>query len=115
MFSFINVFILFKQIIFYNFPRYSNCQTKLWDVMSGETCVFQPSSTALVIDEAEEEGTINNEVLHVATCTHNTAASYMHGKRNVIDINHTSSLEGVTVDWLFLTVNLSIYAGIHLW
>ncbi|KAL8589460.1 hypothetical protein ACOMHN_061671 [Nucella lapillus] len=37
---------------------YSNCQTKLWDVMSGETCIFQPSSTALLIDKAEEEGTI---------------------------------------------------------
>ncbi|XP_076472891.1 F-box/WD repeat-containing protein 8-like isoform X2 [Babylonia areolata] len=58
---------------------YSNCQTKLWEVMSGETCIFQPSSTALIIDESEEEGTISNEILHVATCSTVTAASYTHG------------------------------------
>ena len=58
---------------------YSNCQTKLWDVVSGETCIFQASSTALIIDESEEEGTISNEVLHVAACDKVTAASYSHG------------------------------------
>ncbi|KAK7494023.1 hypothetical protein BaRGS_00014681 [Batillaria attramentaria] len=58
---------------------YSNCQTKMWDVLSGETCVFQPSTTALVIDEAEDVGTIVNEILHVATCDSVTAASYSHG------------------------------------
>ncbi|KAK7087459.1 F-box/WD repeat-containing protein 8-like [Littorina saxatilis] len=58
---------------------YSNCETKMWDVLSGETCIFQPSSTALIIDESEEEGTISNEVLHVATCDKVTAATYSHG------------------------------------
>lgn len=60
--------------------RYSNCQTKLWDVYSGETCIFQPSSTALILDENTEEGTITNEVQHVAACSKVTAASYSHSE-----------------------------------
>lgn len=76
--------LMFNLLVCACASSYSNCQTKLWDVISGETCIFQPSSTALIIDESEEEGTISNEVLHVATCDKVTAASYTHGGLNLL-------------------------------
>lgn len=51
--------------------------------MSGESCIFKPSSTALVINEDSDEGTIANEVLHVDSCQRITAASYLHGGFNI--------------------------------
>ncbi|XP_071110859.1 F-box/WD repeat-containing protein 8-like [Haliotis cracherodii] len=57
---------------------YSNGDVKMWDLNNGDTCVFQPSSTALRIDEREEEGTVPNYVLHVQTSPHFTVASYKH-------------------------------------
>ncbi|XP_067651145.1 F-box/WD repeat-containing protein 8-like [Haliotis asinina] len=57
---------------------YSNGEVKMWDLSNGDTCVFQPSSTALRIDERQDEGTVPNYVLHVQTSSQYTVASYKH-------------------------------------
>ncbi|XP_064613363.1 F-box/WD repeat-containing protein 8-like [Liolophura sinensis] len=62
---------------------YTNGQVKMWQLKSGEECVFQPSSTALVIDEAQEEGTLANLLISTATSDTLTAAGYSQG---IVDV-----------------------------
>ena len=69
--------------------RYSNCIVKLWNTLSRETCIFQPSNTALIIDETAEEGTIRNEISHITACHRFTAAAYSHGTCQLVCISHT--------------------------
>ncbi|XP_025089538.1 F-box/WD repeat-containing protein 8-like isoform X1 [Pomacea canaliculata] len=89
---------------------YSNCQTKLWDVYSGETCIFQPSSTALILDENTEEGTITNEVQHVAACSKVTAASYSH---NFVDV--WSNEEGTSPIYTVSQFGTGLVSALKLW
>lgn len=53
----------------------------MWQLKSREECVFQPSSTALVIDEAQEEGTLPNLLVSTATSDTLTAAGYSQGMK----------------------------------
>lgn len=60
--------------------RYTSGEVRYWDVLAaGEECTLQPSSSALILDETSEEGTISNYPTHVTINTSLTAAGYSQG------------------------------------
>ena len=65
----------------YSVFRFSNGEVKLWDLSSGGQCVFQPSSTALILDEQADLGTVANHVNCVALNDKVTVAGYSQGKQ----------------------------------
>ena len=62
------------------FNRYTNGHVKVWDLQHFNDVTLTPSSTALVLDDAKETGTLANYVtcvgVHGALC----AAGYSQGR-----------------------------------
>ncbi|RUS74501.1 hypothetical protein EGW08_017732 [Elysia chlorotica] len=61
---------------------YTNCNVRLWDTTTGDTCTFNASNTALVLDENTEDDELcrmENWVQHLQTSEKYTAASFAHG------------------------------------
>ncbi|KAJ8312956.1 hypothetical protein KUTeg_010329 [Tegillarca granosa] len=62
---------------------YTNGQVKMWDIEDQDQCIFNPSNTALIIDEGEESGTISNFITHIALSSTLVAAAYKHGNVDI--------------------------------
>ncbi|KAK3603234.1 hypothetical protein CHS0354_007564 [Potamilus streckersoni] len=87
---------------------YTSGEVKLWHKSDLEsTCIFQPSSSALVIDDQSDTGTLDNILTHIATCDKYMAASYSQGN---VDI---WSLEAGTlpVSTFSLSQSMSQFSG----
>ncbi|XP_052799531.1 F-box/WD repeat-containing protein 8-like [Mya arenaria] len=67
---------------------YTNGDVKLWRISGDESCVFQPSSTALLAPTDDTEGTgQTNLVDSVQTAGKVTVAAYTHGNIDIWDMN----------------------------
>ncbi|KAL3857333.1 hypothetical protein ACJMK2_012011 [Sinanodonta woodiana] len=63
---------------------YTSGEVKLWHKSDLEsTCIFQPSSSALVIDDQSDTGTLDNILTHVATSDKYVAACYSQGNVDI--------------------------------
>ena len=60
--------------------RYNSCQVKVWDRQELDTWTLQPSTTALVLDEAQDAGLVSNYVSTIGLNDHLIAAGYNQGK-----------------------------------
>ena len=67
-------------IFSYSIFRYTNGEVKLWNVGEQYDCLFQPSNTSLIINEAIEDGTIPNKVTHMAVSPKFVVAAYRQGR-----------------------------------
>ena len=65
--------------MFIHMFSYSSGEVRLWDTQEDEDCLFSPSSTALLLDEASTQGTVPNYVTSLATGTTHTAAFFKKG------------------------------------
>lgn len=69
-----------RDVIFFS---YTNGQVKMWDIEDQDQCIFNPSNTALIIDEDEESGTISNFITHIALSSTLVTAAYKHGNVDI--------------------------------
>ncbi|KAL4223809.1 regulation of transcription factor catabolic process [Mactra antiquata] len=76
---------------------YTNGEVKLWDVVNEDSCVFQPSTTSLILDNVNEDGLLENIVTNVSTSDDLTVASYSHGNVDIWSLkNGTQPIQTFT-------------------
>ncbi|GFS02288.1 F-box/WD repeat-containing protein 8, partial [Elysia marginata] len=61
---------------------YTSCNVRSWDTLTGDSCTYNASNTALVLDEDTDDGVLcrmENWVQQLKTSERYTAASFAHG------------------------------------
>lgn len=76
---------------------YTNGEVKLWNVGEQYDCLFQPSNTSLIINEAIEDGTIPNKVTHMAVSPKFVVAAYRQGNVDIWKIEGKDSISPAQV------------------